>query len=45
MNREKIRSAVNQNNIEWKLHSFKRMLERGISRSDVIDAIINSEII
>ena len=45
MKHEIIKSAVNLNNIEWKLHSFKRMLERGISRKDVIDAIINGEII
>ena len=31
--------------IEYKAHCLKRMLERGISRKDIVDCIMNGEII
>lgn len=45
MNLGKLRSAVKRGNIFWNKHSFARMLERGISRRDVITAVMNGEVI
>jgi len=45
MDIEKIRNAVKKGNVEWKGHSFEKMLERSISRSDVFEVILNGEII
>jgi hypothetical protein len=36
---------VNSGKIEWKKHAIKRLLERGIKRSQVFEALADCEII
>ena len=45
MNIEKLKLAVENNNIEWRKHVFQRMLERDIKREDVKMTIIEGEVI
>jgi Domain of unknown function (DUF4258) len=45
MNIEKLKIAIEGNNIEWRKHVFQRMLERNIDRADVKRVIIEGEII
>ena len=45
MDRDIIQKAVESNNIEWRKHSLERMLQRGISRSDVKETLLKGEII
>ena len=40
-----IRNAVNADRVLWKKHALERMLERGISRSQVKSAILHGAII
>ena len=40
-----IRNAVNAGRVLWKKHALERMLERGISRSQVKSAILHGAII
>ena len=40
-----IRNAVNAGRVLWKKHALERMLERGISRSQVKSAILHGTII
>ena len=40
-----IRNALSKNRIEWKAHSLKRMLERSISKADVVNVIRTGDII
>ncbi len=40
-----IRNAVNAGRVLWKKHALERMLERGISRNQVKDAILHGSII
>lgn len=42
---EALRQAVLQGRIQWHHHALERFLERGISRSEVIDALLNGEVI
>jgi len=41
----KIGLAVRQRNIIWRRHAFERMLERGLSRSIVLEVASNGEVI
>jgi hypothetical protein len=41
----KIRTAIRQGNIIWRRHALERMLERGLSRSIVLDVASNGEVI
>ncbi len=45
MNRKLIHKAIASNNIEWRKHSLERMLQRGISRQDVIKVLLKGELI
>lgn len=45
MDLDKLRNAVKRRRIFWNKHSFERMLERNISRSDVFEIILSGEII
>lgn len=45
MDIEEIRSLCSDNKIYWKLHSLERMMERNISKEDVINCINNGKII
>ncbi|AOZ97922.1 DUF4258 domain-containing protein [Butyrivibrio hungatei] len=45
MNIVDIRNAITKCPIEYSAHCFKRMLERGITRANVIECINNGEII
>ena len=46
MNIEDLRKALeNDVPVEYKMHCLKRMMERDISRKDIIDSIKNGEII
>jgi len=45
MNKENIIEALEIGNIEWRRHALERMLERGISRSEVKITLRNGEII
>ena len=40
-----LRAAIKNRRIEWQRHSLERMLERNISRSVVLEAVMNGEII
>lgn len=45
MNRDVLRIAVETGTIEWQRHSLERMMERGISREGVKQALLNGEIV
>lgn len=45
MNLDQVKSAVEAGNIEWQKHSLERMLERGVSRAQVKQVILNGVII
>jgi Domain of unknown function (DUF4258) len=40
-----LREAAVQGRIQWHLHALERILERGISRAEVVGAIMNGEVI
>lgn len=40
-----LRAAVVEGRIQWHLHALERFLERGISRAEVINAILHGEVI
>jgi hypothetical protein len=40
-----LRAAVIEGRIQWHLHALERFLERGISRAEVISAILQGEVI
>ena len=40
-----LRDAIKNRRIEWQRHSLERMLERDISRSVVLEVVMNGEII
>ena len=42
---EFFRDAVAHGRLRWQLHALERLLERGISRAEVLEAIIQGEII
>ena len=42
---EILRSATAQGRIHWHQHALERFLERGISRDEVVTAIMNGEVI
>ena len=42
---EVLRSATAQGRIHWHHHAFERFLERGISRAEVVTAIMKGEVI
>lgn len=42
---EVLRSATAQGHIHWHQHAFERFLERGISRAEVVTAIMKGEVI
>lgn len=41
----KIRQFIHQRKIIWRRHALERMLERGLSRSVVLDVVSNGEVI
>ena len=41
----KIRKAINQRKIIWRRHALERMLERGLSRSVVLEVASHGEVI
>jgi len=45
MDREKLRTALENGYVEWQRHALERMFERGISRRDVKEVLKNGEII
>lgn len=45
MDLDQLRKAIDDRQIEWKKHALSRMLERGISRSDVLSVILDGDII
>ena len=45
MNRDKLKEAVENGNIEWQRHALERMMERGISRNTVIKVLLTGEVI
>lgn len=40
-----LRDATAQGRIQWHQHALERFLERGISRDEVVSAIMNGEVI
>ena len=42
---ESFLSAIEKNTIEWHRHALERMMERGISRRDVMDVLHTGEVI
>jgi len=45
MNVEKLKKAINEENIEWRKHVFQRMLERNITRENVKEVVTKGELI
>lgn len=45
MNREQLKIAVENGNVEWQRHALERMMERGISRDVVKEVLLSGEII
>ena len=45
MDLSKLRKAVKQRRINWNKHILKRMLERGISRKEVFEVMLEGEVI
>ncbi len=45
MDVEKLKIAIERDNIEWRKHVFQRMLERNIDRAEVKRVIIEGEMI
>lgn len=45
MNVSKLKRAVQAGRIEWEVHSLQRMMERNISRKDVLKVLLEGEII
>jgi len=45
MNRDELKIAVENGNIEWQRHALERMMERRISRKAVKEVLKNGEII
>ena len=43
INIDDIRLAVRQGEIEWQKHCLQRMLERDVSRQEVMNVILNGE--
>lgn len=44
-NPELFLSAIEKSTIEWNRHALERMMERGISRRDVMDVLLTGEVI
>ncbi len=42
---EILRGAAGQGRIQWHQHALERFLERGVSRAEVVCAIMNGEVI
>ena len=40
-----VKLAINDGNIEWHRHALERMMERGISRSEVKKVLLTGEVI
>ena len=45
MNRERLINAIQNGKIEWQIHTFERMMKRGISREIVKQVLLDGEII
>ena len=45
MDRDKLRTAIDDGNVEWQKHALERMLERGISRSAVKEVLSAGDVI
>ena len=43
MDLKNLRSAISLGNIQWQRHSLEKMLERDVSRNEVIQTILNGE--
>ena len=44
-NSEHFSAAIQKGTVEWHRHALERMLERGVSRRDVMDVLLTGEII
>lgn len=40
---DKLRAAIQQENIEWRKHALQRMAEWGVSQASVVDVILRGE--
>lgn len=45
MNREIVVEKINQKQIRWQRHALQRMMERGISRNEVKQTLLEGELI
>jgi len=45
MTHDDLKEAIHIGEIQWRSHALKRMLQRGIKRQEVKDAILQGEII
>lgn len=43
MQLDELRLSIQQGNIEWQKHCLQRMVERGVSRQEVMDVILKGE--
>jgi len=41
----KIQALIRQRRVIWKRHALERIMERGLTRSIVFEALLNSELI
>jgi len=44
-NKESFPSIIQKGAIEWNRHALERMMERGISRHEVVDVLLDGEVI
>ena len=40
-----LRAAISQGRIHWHQHAFERLLERGITRAEIVRAIMDGEVV
>ena len=40
-----LRAAASEGRIHWRQHAFERLVERGITRAEIVRAIIDGEVI
>lgn len=43
LDKNSLRNAIENGQIEWQLHALERMLERGVSRRDVFQVLLSGE--
>lgn len=45
LNREALREAAAQGRVQWHQHALERLIERGLTRAEVLRAVVEGEVI